>query len=458
MKTLRIGSGAGFAGDRVEPAVDLIAHGNLDYIIFECLAERTIALAQQDKLRDADGGYNALLAYRMSRVLPAVHGRKVRIVSNMGAANPVGAARKILELAHDAGFRKLRVAAVTGDDILDRLDRFLDLPTLETGTPLRHIRARVISANAYTGARRITEALANGADIVITGRTADPALALGPIMYEFERPYDDYDFIGKGTAAGHLLECGSQVMGGYFADPGYKAVPELWNVGFPIAEIDECGVTRIEKLPQAGGEVSRASVKEQLLYEIQDPRNYLTPDAVADFSNLAVRDPGDGTIIVDNATGRPRTGSLKVSIGYRDGYIGEGEISYGGAGALSRARLAADIIRKRFGLTGLDLQEVRFDYVGHNSLFGEMASRCNTDTDGDDHPRDIRLRVAGRTRTEDDAHAIGREVEALYTNGPAAGGGARSYVRPMLAIGSILIPEAEVNERITYLDLEEHER
>jgi hypothetical protein len=434
----------------VEPAVDLIRKGNLDYIVFECLAERTISIAQQDKLRDSSTGFNGLLPYRMSRIIPAMRDKRVKIVSNMGAANPVGAARKILAMAREAGFSKLRIAAVTGDDIVDHLDRYLDLETVETRVKVGSFRDKVISANAYTGARKISEALENGADIVITGRTADPSLALGPIMHAFRRSYDDYDFLGKGTAAGHLLECGSQVMGGYFADPGYKDVPDLANIGFPIAEIGEDGATRIEKLADAGGYVTEGTVKEQLLYEIHDPANYLTPDVVADFSKIAVRSTGDGAVIVENATGREKTGLLKVSIGYQDCYIGEGEISYGGSGALARARLAADIIRRRFEVIDLDLKESRFDFIGVNSLFG--ASRSASARPDEDYC-DVRLRVAGRTATEDEARMVGREVEALYTNGPAGGGGARAYVRQVVSIASVLIPESEVEEEITYFDL-----
>jgi Acyclic terpene utilisation family protein AtuA len=453
MKSIRIGSGAGYAGDRVEPAVALIEHGDLDYIIFECLAERTIAIAQQEKLRDPEAGYNGLLPYRMERVIPAIKNRRPRIVSNMGAANPIGAARKILEIARNHGLSKLKIAAITGDDVVDRLDKFVHLETLETHTTLSTLRDKVISANAYTGARKITEALGAGADIVITGRTADPALALGPIMHEFGHSFDDYDFIGKGIAAGHLLECGSQVMGGYFADPGYKIVPELWNIGFPIIEMSKDGAITIQKLQSAGGLVSEATVKEQLLYEIHDPHEYLTPDGIADFSRIAVTQTGDNKVFVENATGRERTHLLKVSVGYQDCYIGEGEISYGGSGASLRARLAADIIRRRFEFIGLQLQELRLDLIGVNSLFGETLRQKLEPDRPDDEYLDVRLRVAGRAATEDDARAIGREVEALYTNGPAGGGGARAYVRQILSIASVLIPEDEVTEKISYFEL-----
>jgi hypothetical protein len=371
----------------------------------------------------------------------------------MGAANPLGAASRIAELAREAGLRGLRIAAITGDDVVDRIDRYLAFETFESSAPLGELEGSIVSANAYTGARKISEALENGADIIITGRTADPALAVGPLMYEFGKTYDDVDFLGKSTLAGHLLECGSQVMGGYFADPGYKDVPELWNVGFPIAVVKADGSMRIEKLRDAGGKVTAATVKEQLLYEIHDPASYLTPDVVADFSAVTVTENGDDAVTVAGATGRQRTGRLKVSVGYLNGYVGEGEISYGGPGALSRARLAAEIVRRRFGVIGLDLSDVRFDLIGVNSLFGDAGRATGQrDTECVDN-RDVRLRVAGRTATEEQARIIGREVEALYTNGPAGGGGARAYSRQIVSIASILIPESDVTETATYLDI-----
>ena len=455
MKSVRIGAGAGYAGDRIEPAVDLIRKGELDYVVFECLAERTISIAQQDKMRDASGGHDGLLLHRMSRVLTPLREHGVRMVSNMGAANPLGAAQKIFDLARSCGLQKLRIAAITGDDVSDRIGQFLDLETFETHAPLRSLGDSIISANAYTGARKITEALADGADIVITGRTADPALTVGPLMHEFGRAYDDYEFLGKATVAGHLLECGSQVMGGYFADPGYKDVDELWNIGFPFADFDSDGLVTIGKLPDSAGQVSNATVKEQLLYEIHDPASYLTPDVIADFSGVTVSDNGNDSVTVAGATGREKTGQLKVSVGYLDGYIGEGEISYGGPGALARARLAAEVIRRRFKLIGLNLNDARFDFIGVNSLFGNAGPARGRTGAIEAQSQDVRLRVAGRTRTEEEARLIGREVEALYTNGPAGGGGARGNVRQTVSIASILIPESEVDEKITYLDLNE---
>lgn len=457
MKTVRIGAGAGYAGDRIEPAIKLLEEGDLDYMIFECLAERTISLAQQHKLNNPTLGYDPLLVERMQRILPALKSSRVRIISNMGAANPLAAAEKIRDLAAEAGMSGVRIAAISGDELSDRLDAYLDLEVLETGKPLREFEGRIISANAYTGGHKITEALEHGARIVITGRTADPALVTAPLMHEFRKPYDDYEFLGKATLAGHLLECAGQVTGGYFADPGFKEVPDLWNIGFPIACIDESGSTTIKKLPDTGGAVSAATVKEQLLYEIEDPANYLTPDVIADFSRATVNDMGDEGVVVDGATGKEKSGLLKVSVAYLDGYIGEGEISYGGPGALPRAKLAAQIISKRFEMLDFKPRELRVDFIGVNSLYGSAGGDPMVRADGTnamaDTCRDVRLRVAGRAETENEAKTIGREVEALYTNGPAGGGGARAYSRKVLSLGSIFVPESDVVSDVMYFDL-----
>ena len=277
MKTLRIGSGAGYGGDRIEPAVDLIHRGNLSYLIFECLAERTIALAQLEKLGDPEKGYNPLFTYRMAHILPALKEHPVTIITNMGAANPIAAARKARAMADEAGLSHLRIAAVTGDDVMPILSPYLKENTMETGRPLQELENDLISANAYMGCAGIVEALRQGADLIITGRVADPALVLGPLVYEFGWAMDDWDKLGKGTMAGHLLECAGQVTGGYYADPGRKDVPDLWNLGFPIAEVGEDGSLTITKLPDTGGVVNEDTCKEQIVYELQDPARYYTP-------------------------------------------------------------------------------------------------------------------------------------------------------------------------------------
>ena len=332
----------------------------------------------------------------------------------------------------------MKIAVITGDDIVSKLPEFKDEIIMETGKPLNQLADKILSANAYIGAEKITEALAKGADIVITGRVADPALSVGPLVFEFNKNYTDNDFLGKATAVGHLLECAGQVTGGYFADPGYKEVERLWDLGFPIAEVTEDEV-RMMKLANKGGTVTVSTVTEQLLYEIQDPTSYFTPDVIADFSSIHLKQVDKDVVAVTGATGQPKTNSLKVSIGYTDGFIGEGEISYGGHNALNRAKLAAEIIDKRFKLLGYEFEELRYDFIGINSLYKDKLS---TYLIGEaPMTSEVRLRVAGRTTDKALADVISKEVETLYTNGPSGGGGARGKVTSIVSVASVLVPE-----------------
>jgi hypothetical protein len=338
MKTIRIGCGAGYSGDRIEPAVELAEKGEVRYLVFECLAERTIAIAQEARRKDPLAGYDALLGARMEACLPVCRRNGVKIVTNMGAANTAAGAEKVRDVARRLGIRDLKIAAVTGDDVLE-LVRKKNPVILETGGRVSGLGERLVSANAYLGAGPIAEALRNGADVVVTGRVADPSLFLAPLMVEFGWRDDAWDLLGQGTVMGHLLECAGQVTGGYFADPGFKDVPGLARLGFPIAEVGEDGSFAVTKVPGSGGRVMPATCKEQLLYEIHDPSSYITPDVVADFTGVRLTEAGRDRVEVTGAKGRPRTDSLKVSIGYVDSYIGEGQISYGGGGAVDREGL-----------------------------------------------------------------------------------------------------------------------
>jgi hypothetical protein len=443
MRTIRIGAGAGYSGDRIEPAIELAEQGALDYLVFECLAERTIALAQQARMLNPNDGYDPLLAARMKAVLPACHARGVRIVTNMGAANPISAAEATRRIAQEAGLSGLRIAAVTGDDVLE-LAKGADLE-LDIGMTVGELGNRVVSANAYTGAGPIAMALAGGADVVITGRAADPSLFLGPLIHEFGWASDDWLMLGRGILVGHLLECAGQITGGYFADPGFKDVAGLASLGFPIGEVREDGDLVITKVRGSGGEVTPATVKEQLLYEIHDPSRYLQPDVVADFSGVRVEAAGHDRVHVLGAGGAPKTGTLKVSVGYLDSYIGEGQISYAGPGAVERGRLALDIVRERLALTGVRTSEVRFDLIGMDALHGGALSSHHT-------PYEVRVRVVGRTDTLAEAKRIGEEVETLYTNGPAGGGGAWKSAREIIAVASALISDTLVKPEISMFD------
>ena len=439
MKTLRIGSGAGYSGDRIEPAVELAEQGNLDYLVFECLAERTIALAQQVRITDPEGGYDPLLGERMRRVLPFVglHDgrRRLRIITNMGAANPLSAAVEVRRIARELGLT-LKVVAVVGDDVLDLLQ---PEQLLDNGQTLGALGERLISANAYLGVDGILDALRAEADVVITGRVADPSLFLAPQMFEFGWAADDWQRLGRGTLVGHLLECAGQVSGGYFADPGFKDVDDLARLGFPLAQITADGEAVITKVTGSGGRVSCATCTEQLIYEVHDPAAYLTPDVTADFSRVSFLEEGADRVRARGAEGRARPEQLKVSVGYLDGWIGEGQMSYGGPGAVARAQLARDIVLKRLALMGVKMHDVRAELIGMDSLHGPRSTV---------EPWEVRLRVAARCEARSEAVRVGNEVETLYTNGPSGGGGASKSVRQVVAVASLLLARSAVNPRI----------
>jgi Acyclic terpene utilisation family protein AtuA len=433
MRTIRIGSGAGYSGDRIEPALELAEKGDIQYLVFECLGERTVALAQQARMKNPEAGYDPLLEERMRTVLPVCASKGIKIVTNMGAANPLAAARKTASLARSMGLRSLKVAAVVGDDVLAACQQS-DLPIMEFDGTISQLGNRLISANAYLGAGPMAEALAGGADVVITGRASDPALFLAPLIHAFGWPMDDWNLLGKGIVAGHLLECAGQVTGGYFADPRFKDVENLARLGFPIGEVGEDGSLVITKVEGSGGAVTAQTCKEQLLYEVHDPVRYLQPDVTADFSQVAIEEVGKDRVRISGGRGSERPATLKVSVGYVDSFIGEGQMSYAGPGALARGRLALEIVRERLKLTGVAANELRFDLIGVDSLHGAQVSAHANE------PYEVRIRVTGRTDNLREAIRIGNEVETLYTNGPAGGGGAFKSARDVVAVASVLLP------------------
>jgi hypothetical protein len=444
MRTIRIGSGAGYSGDRIEPAVELADKGDIQYLVFECLGERTVALAQQARMKNPDGGYDPLLEERMRAVLPVCAAKGIKIVTNMGAANPAAAARKTAEIAKSLGLSSLKIAAVIGDDVLDAC-KDGDLRIMEFDGTIKQLGNRLLSANAYLGAEPMAKALSGGADIVITGRASDPALFLAPMIHAFGWAMDDWNLLGQGTVAGHLLECAGQITGGYFADPGYKEIPDLARLGFPIGEVGEDGSLVITKVEGSGGAVTAQTCKEQLLYEVHDPTQYIQPDVVADFSQVKVEEIARNRVRVSGGRGTRRTDTLKVSVGYVDSFIGEGQISYAGPGALARGRLALEIVRERLKLTGVAASELRFELIGVDSLHGaNLAAKAN-------EPYEVRVRVTGRTENLREAVRIGNEVETLYTNGPAAGGGAFKSARDVVAVASVLLPRELAKPQVQFV-------
>ncbi|MDQ0024315.1 hypothetical protein J2X90_002110 [Variovorax paradoxus] len=450
---LLIGCAAGFSGDRTDaagPVVDTLiarlasgpAHRRA-FLIFETLAERTLALAQLRRRDNPEAGYEPLLDAMLRPVLARCLAHGIRIVSNFGAANPRAAARHIARMVRELGAAAPRIAVVEGDDLSGPEHRALLHETL--GAQMEGLR--IVSANAYIGAEPIAAALDAGAQIVVCGRVADPSLTVGPAMSHFGWRADDWHRLGRATMAGHLLECGAQVCGGYFADPGYKDVPGLEAVGFPIAEIDADGNCSIGKADATGGLVSEATVKEQLLYEVHDPSAYLTPDVVADIAEAEVRlqQGAADRVALSGVRGHMRPSHYKVNVCHEGGWLAEGEISYAGPRAEARARLAAEVLRKR--LDGLVL---RVDLIGALSILGDDAGRMLADTP-DTGLRDVRLRVAATHAERGQAERLAREVMALYTCGPAGGGGVRTALTPRLNTLSCLLPREAVPVRFEVL-------
>jgi hypothetical protein len=438
----RIGTGAGFSADRLDPAVELARHGELDVMIIECLGERTLAFAHRDRKLDPTKGYNAWLERRMRALLPPCRDAGTVIVTNMGAANPRAAAERTLAIARDLGLAGLKIACIEGDEVTDLLDP--DTPFMDEPGTLGDVNLPMVGANAYLGADVILPALHAGADVVIGGRIADPSLALAPLAHRFGWSLDDWPRLGAGTLVGHLLECGMQVTGGYFADPGRKDVPNLAHCGFPIAEVEADGRAVITKLPQAGGCVTPATVKEQLLYEVHDPRSYLTPDVSADFSHVAVRAVATDRVQVSEAAGRRRPERLKVTVGFEGGFLGEAGLSYAGPNAQARARLAAGILQERMRTVHSIQGPIRIDLVGVNSLFA-TAAEMPTDT------QDVRLHVALRSPNREDAELMLWEVESLLCCGPAGGGGFRGTIIPSVVTRSVLMDRERVSPTIKML-------
>lgn len=430
---LRIGTGAGFSADRLDPAVDLVDHGNLDYIIFECIGERTLAFGHRDRMQNPDAGFNPLLERRFREILPRCRQQKTKIVTNMGVANPSAAARRTRDLAHQLGLDNLRVAAISGDDVSHLIDSRTELP--ELSCTVGDLPQQLIGANAYIGIDALGPALAADADVTIAGRIADPSLFLAPMVHHYGWSPADWPRLGAGTLIGHLLECASQVTGGYFADPGIKDVPNLAHVGFPLAEVDADGSAVITKLADAGGCVTLQTVKEQLLYEIHDPTAYKTPDVVADFSTAQLSDLGSDRVAISGAGGYERPAELKVTLAFDGGYLAEAEISYAGAGAANRARLAGQIVTERMRQVHHIEEDLRVDLIGINALHGTATGSIRSA-----EPEDVRLRVALRSLDREAGELLLWDVESLLCCGPAGGGGFRGRLTPSVVTHNAYLP------------------
>ena len=441
-RDFRIGCGAGFSSDRLDPAVDLARRGHLDVLVFECIGERTLAFGHRDMRADPSRGYNPLLERRMQAVLPLAYAAGTRVITNMGVANPMAAAERTVEIARDLGLDGLVVAALLGDDVSQALGP--DTPLWE-GMTIGEAGRPYIGANAYLGAEEILLALDTGADVVITGRVADPSLFVAPLRRHFEWDADDWERLGPATAVGHLLECASQVTGGYFADPGYKDVDGLAYVGFPYAEVRADGSACITKLDATGGLVDERTVKEQLLYEVHDPARYLTPDVTADFSTVSVSAAGTDRVRIAGAGGAPRPEQLKVTVAFDGGWLAEAGVSYAGEGAQARASMAGEIVLERMRRVHGTNAPVRVDLVGVQSLHG-TAFDYPTDS------RDVRVRCAMRASSREEADLLLWEVESLLCCGPSAGGGYRGTATPSVLTCSASIDRDAISPRVEILE------
>lgn len=438
-RSVRIGTGAGFSGDRLAPAIVLAERGRLDYLVLECLAERTIAIAHKAKLNGDGAGYDPWLEERFKALLPACSANGTRIITNMGAASPVEAARRAVEIAAELGLGRMKVAAVIGDDVLDEIcSGNAELREKDAYFPTS--TNAIVSANAYIGAFSIVDALEQGADVVIAGRVADPAMFLAPLIHEYGWSSSDWHELGCGTAVGHLMECAGQISGGYFADPGRKDVPDLFELGYPIADVYPDGTFVITKVPGTGGVISEMTCVEQLLYEVHDPAAYIQPDVIADFSEVRFQTLAPGRIRVTGATGRERTATLKVSVGYRASWKGEGQISYYGANSIARANQAAELIKHWFETDFPDKPEHLIELIGIPDTSAEPIAPCSNGH--------VRVRFVARMPDERSARWVGRAVETLYLNGPAGGGGVSASSTEIIGIASALIPREQVHARV----------
>ncbi|MBL8239148.1 MAG: DUF1446 domain-containing protein [Bryobacterales bacterium] len=443
---IRIANGQGFWGDWLEAPVRLVEQGPIDYLVLDYLAEVTMSIVQKQKQADPSLGYARDFPPLIGRIAARMKERRVRVVANAGGVNPVACAREVKRLAPE-----LKVAVVLGDDVYDRIDDFLgrglDLKNLDTAEPLTVIRPHITSANAYIGAFPLAEALATGADVVIAGRSTDTALALAPMVHEFGWRPDQFHLLAAGTIAGHIVECGAQCTGGNcIAD--WKTIPDFANIGYPIIEAEPDGSFVITKHHGTGGRVSQDTVKEQLLYELGDPHNYITPDCMADFTTVRLSDDGPNRVLVSGIKGRPATPFLKISISYLHGYKAQGTIVYSWPDALEKAQAADAIVRARLNDLGLSFEEIYSEYFGANACHG-IAAPANP------QPAEVMLRVGVRGKDKRAVDRFTRELIPLVLNGPPTGtgyGDGRPSVREVVAYWPALIPRQEIQTHVEVVE------
>ncbi len=451
---IRIAAGQGFWGDLPDAPLRQVEGGPIDYLMLDYLAEVTMSIMQKQKARDPNAGYARDFVPLMKQILPACVERNIRVTASAGGVNVEGCAQAVRDVARGLGLAgKLRIGIVIGDDILDRLDdllaRGVELRNMDTGAPLASVRDRIQSANAYLGARPIAEALNRGAQVVITGRATDTGLTLAPMIHEFGWAADDWDKLAAGTIAGHIIECGAQASGGN-CQYEWRDIPDLANVGFPIAETSSDGTFVITKHEGTGGRVNVPAVKEQLVYEMGDPREYITPDCSADFTTIQLADDGSDRVRVFGILGRPATEFLKVSISYSAGYKAVGTLVYAWPDAYEKARSADVILRARLDRLGLRFEQVLTEFVGANATHGPLAGEPSPDLS------EVQLRIGVRDVDRNAVERFTKEIAPLILTGPPAVtgfAGGRPKVEEIVAYWPALIPKSEISAAVQLIDV-----
>lgn len=451
---IKIASGQGFWGDLIDAPYKQVTAGDIDYLVMDYLAEVTMSILQKQKNKNPNLGYAKDIPELMDRIISICKNKNIKIITNGGGVNPQACAKAVLEVAKKHGIKNYKVAVVLGDDIKNRIDEIISsgcgLNNMETGDSIKSVKDKLLSANVYFGAFPIVEALRLGADIVITGRTTDTGLTLAPMIYEFGWDKNNYDLIAAGTVAGHILECGAQASGGNFLGDWYN-VDNMADIGFPIAEAFPDGTFIITKHESLGGRISSATVSEQLVYEIGDPKNYITPDCIADFTSIKLSDEGNNKVKVYDVKGLPETEFYKVSCAYQSGYSAVGTLTYSYPQALTKAKAADKILRERMEELNLKFDEIRTEFVGYNSCHGPLSKEID-----EENINEIMLRIAVRSYDYYSVERFGREIAPLILTGPPSVtgfAGGRPKPADVVAYWPALIPKNLVNHEVKILEL-----
>jgi len=451
---IRIASGQGFWGDLVDAPVWQVTKGDVDYLVMDYLAEVTMSILQKQKNKNPNFGYARDIPELMEKILPVITEKNIKVITNGGGVNPTACAEAIIKVAQKLGIHNLKIAVVYGDDIMEDLDTIIaagaELKNMETGEPITAVKDKLLSANVYFGAFPIVEALEKGADIVITGRTTDTGLTLAPMIYEFGWKKTDYDLLSAGTVAGHILECGAQSTGGNFLGD-WESIENFAQIGFPIAEAYPNGDVVITKHETLGGRVNFDTVAEQLLYEIGDPKNYITPDCIADFTSIKLEDLGNDRVKMYGVKGYPETDTYKVSVSYEDGYSAVGSLTYSWPKALTKAKAADKILRERLQNLGLTFDEIRTDFIGYNATHETLAKELD-----EDDINEITMRVAVRSHDYNSIARFGREIAPLILTGPPAVtgfAGGRPKPSDVVAYWPALLPKHLVKPEVKIMEL-----